>query len=130
MAKFIVPFKDAQSVSAVNITRDIRNCIAAALSRDAVWDAAFPHLTEPGLSGSAQFDHASVAKIVILGSPALAGFEGLTDFAVFRHVVCVLRARGYIVVRGYIVGTVRDDESTAAELISSDDVETVDAEEA
>lgn len=108
----LVPFSETGegSQSAMVRTICIRQHVAKALTDQEVWDSITPYLTPVGISGSRQFDHAMVAKLVYEASEELQAFEHLPLVSVWKHTETVIKKRGYHMSGGYIVGMVGDDD--------------------
>lgn len=95
-------------------TQEIRGEVRITFQDDDVWAEVVDTLEPQGTTGSVQFDHAKVSRIILDNSEKLQVIKGLSEFVLWQHIVAVLRSKPffYIMERGYIIG--RDDAAAAA----------------
>jgi len=115
MVNSLLPFSQAQnSASIVSVTRQIRDCISHGLD-DALWEELTPLLQAEGLNGSREYDHAEIAFKLREHIQGLNNFDNLKPRKLYDHFVAVVKQRGFVMARGYIVGHISDDASENSE---------------
>jgi len=115
MVNSLLPFSQAQNTaSLVSVTRQIRDCISHGLD-DELWEELTPLLQAEGLNGSREYDHAEIAFKLRGHIKGLSNFDNLKPRKLYDHFVAVVKQRGFIMVRGYIVGHITDDLPEASE---------------